>query len=101
MLRFEIKPQAGFEVLGGTSRSQAATMALSAGSSTGGPGNRHAKSDQWLYVLSGSGKATIGGREYPLSPGSLVLIERGEAHEICNDGDQPLETISIYAPPAY
>jgi len=30
-----------------------------------------------------------------------VLIERGKAHEIRNNGDQPLETISIYAPPAY
>lgn len=101
MQHFEIKPQAGFDVIGGTLRSQAATMVLSAGSSTGGPGNRHKESDQWLFVLDGSGKAIIAGREYPLSPGSLVLIEHGEAHEIRNDGDQPLETISIYAPLAY
>lgn len=101
MQRFEIKPLNGFDVLGGTPRSQAAPMAVSAGSSTGGPSNRHTESDQWLYVLVGSGSATIAGREYQRSPGSFVLIERGKVHEIRNDGDQPLETISIYAPLAY
>ncbi len=99
MQRFEIKLLNGFEVLGGSPRSQAAPMAVSAGSSTGGPSNRHTESDEWLYVLAGS--ATIAEREYQRSPGSLVLIERGKAHEIRNNGDQPLETISIYAPPAY
>ena len=35
-----------FEVVAGTERSQAATMTLSPGQSTGGPENRHPDADQ-------------------------------------------------------
>ena len=96
-----IDPPSGFEVLAGTQRSQAATMVLAPGSSTGGPDNRHASSDQWLYVVSGEGRAILDGEEHELEEGSLLLIEAGEAHEIINDGERPLKTFSIYAPPEY
>ena len=33
--------------------------------------------------------------------GTLVLIGRGETHEIRNTGDAPLKTLNIYVPPAY
>lgn len=76
-------------------------MTLSPGSSTGGPDNRHAQSDQWLYVVAGSGAAVVEGEEHKLEAGSLLLIEAGEGHEISVTGDGPLQTISIYAPPEY
>lgn len=91
----------GFEVLAGTDRSQAAAMVLAPGRSTGGPDNRHARSDQWLYVISGEGRAILDGEERALSAGDLLLIEAGEAHEIINAGERPLETLNIYAPPEY
>lgn len=91
----------GFEVLAGTERSQAAAMTLAPGRSTGGPDNRHATSDQWLYVVSGEGRAILDGEEHALNAGDLLLIEAGEAHEISNTGDHPLETLNIYAPPEY
>jgi mannose-6-phosphate isomerase-like protein (cupin superfamily) len=90
-----------FELLGGTSRSQAAAMTLAAGSSTGGADNRHAGSDQWLYVVSGSGEATIDGSRVPLEPGDLVLVAAGEAHEIRAADHDDLVTVSVYAPPEY
>ncbi|MSP12941.1 MAG: cupin domain-containing protein [Chloroflexi bacterium] len=93
--------QQDFEIIAGTSRSQAATMVLAAGESTGGLENRHAQSDQWLYVIAGKGMAVVNGREVHLRPGSLLLVEQGEAHEITNTADRPLETINIYTPPAY
>ena len=31
----------------------------------------------------------------------LVLIERGEKHEICNTGTEALKTLNFYVPPAY
>lgn len=96
-----IDPPSGFEVLAGTQRSQAATMVLAPGSSTGGPDNRHVSSDQWLYVVSGGGRAILDGEEHELEEGALLLIEAGEAHEIINDDERPLETFSIYAPPEY
>lgn len=90
-----------FNVLAGNQRSQAAEMVLDPGQSTGGPDNRHTGSDQWLYVISGEGRATIAGREHTLNAGTLVLIEQGEAHEIANTGREPLRTINFYVPPAY
>lgn len=97
-----------FEVAAETERSQAATMVLSPGQSTGGPENRH-EADQWLYVASGAGCAVVEGERHALSPGALVLIESGEAHEIRNDGgsggeddeEVPLRTVNVYAPPVY
>ncbi|HEV8354713.1 MAG TPA: cupin domain-containing protein [bacterium] len=93
--------KAFFRVVAGTSRSQAATMVLKPGQSTGGDDNVHPKQDQWLYVVSGTGQATIEGRSVALGQGSLLLIEAGETHEIRNTSRRPLVTINVYAPPAY
>lgn len=90
-----------FDVVASTGRSQAATMVLSPGQSTGGPNNAHDRSDQWLFVQSGSGVATIDGEAHRIEAGDLVLIEPGEVHEIRNDGDEPLTTVNVYAPPEY
>jgi mannose-6-phosphate isomerase-like protein (cupin superfamily) len=95
------EPRSGFHVLAGSRRSQAASMVLAPGTSTGGPNNQHPASDQWLYVLAGEGDATVKGKNVTLRAGSLLLIEAGETHEIRSTGDQPLETLNIYAPPAY
>lgn len=91
----------GFEVLLGDARSQAAAMVIEPGDAEGGPDNRHRGADQWLYVVSGSGEATIEGATCALEPGTLVLIERGEAHEIRNTGGERLATLNFYVPPAY
>ena len=91
----------GFKVLTGNRRSQAAAMTLAPGDAEGGPDNRHRGADQWLFVEAGSGAAVVNGRRHALRPGSLVLIERGERHEIRNTGRTPLRTLSVYVPPAY
>lgn len=85
---------------------QAAEMTLAAGDSTGGPDNTHRGADQWLFVVDGHGEALLGqdagDRErVSLEPGTLLVIERGEAHEIRNTGDAPLKTLNIYYPPAF
>ena len=92
---------ADFRVEVGNERSQAAVMVLEPGASEGGPDNRHRGSDQWLYVISGEGSATVAGETFMLRPGVLLLIERGEAHEIRSAGQQPLQTLNLYVPPAY
>lgn len=91
----------GFKVLMGTRRGQAAQMTLPPGGMEGGPGNRHRGADQWLYVVSGSGQAMVKGRVHRLHAGVLLLIERGERHQIRNTGRLPLKTLNFYAPPAY
>lgn len=91
----------GFRVATGNRRSQAAEMVLASGETEGGPHNRHRGSDQWLYVLDGSGVAIVKGKRRKLAPGVLILIERGETHEIRNTGPRPLRTLNLYVPPAY
>jgi mannose-6-phosphate isomerase-like protein (cupin superfamily) len=77
-------------------------MVLDPSQATGGSDNKHERSDQWLYVLAGQGRATIEGHQIEIGPGSLVLIEAGERHEIVNTShEHPLETINIYTPPEY
>lgn len=94
-----------FKPLHATQSSQAAMMTLAPGEKTqedgDRPANEHAWAEQWLYVVSGSGKARVGKRSVSLREGSLLLIEKRERHLIHNTGKQPLVTFNVYAPPAY
>ena len=90
-----------FAVLAGTARSQGAVMTLGPGESTGGPDNRHAGSDQWLFVVSGRGHAVVAGERMALESGVLLLVEAGETHEVAAGEDEPLVTWNVYAPPEY
>lgn len=101
MKKVSVRFGRGFKVLERNARSQAATMTLAPGDSEGGSDNRHRGADQWLFVESGSGVAIVNGRRYQLKAGSLILIERGERHEIRNTGRTPLRTLNVYVPPAY
>jgi len=80
---------------------QAAEMVIAPGDKEGGPDNRHAGADQWLFVVEGSGLAIVEGARRRLRRGSLLLIERGERHEIRNTGRSLLVTVNFYSPPAY
>ena len=91
----------GFRVVFGNARSQAAEMVLPPGESEGGPDNRHRGADQWLFVVAGSAQAVVNGRRRALRAGTLLLIERGETHQIRNTGRTPLRTLNVYVPPAY
>jgi len=91
----------GFRVLRGNRRSQAAEMVIPPGDAEGDPKNRHRGADQWLFVLSGRGSALLENRRHALGPGSLLLIEHGERHEIKNTGRTLLRTLNFYVPPAY
>lgn len=91
----------GFSVAMSNKRAQTATMVIAPGGCEGGPDNRHRGADQWLFVLSGTGVAVLGGRTHRIRANSLVLIERGTTHEIRNTGRTPLRTLNVYVPPAY
>lgn len=91
----------GFRVAFGNRRAQVAEMVIGTGDSEGGPDNRHRGADQWLFLLSGRGAATLNGRRVPLHEGTVLLIEKGDTHEIRNTGRAALKTLNIYVPPAY
>src|SRR5262245_13055145 len=101
MKRKKLRHGRGFHVAICNRRSQAAEMVLAAGTAEGDSKNRHRGSDQWLYVVAGTGRATVRGKRYPLEAGTLILIERGDTHEIRNTGRRPLRALNIYVPPAY
>lgn len=101
MQRHEPRFEEGFDVVTQNDRAQAAVMVLAAGDSTGGPDNAHDDADQWLFVLSGDGEAIVNGQPVPLASGTLLLIERGETHEIRNTGRAALKTLNLYVPPEY
>ena len=94
--------RADWEVLHATPTSQAAMMTIAPGEkSNEASDNEHSWAEQWLYVVSGQGVARSGKKALKLAVGSLVLIEKGEPHQIENTGTVPLVTLNIYAPPAY
>jgi mannose-6-phosphate isomerase-like protein (cupin superfamily) len=101
MRRASVSYRDGFHVLAGDAHSQAASMVIAPGACEGGPDNRHAGADQWLYVESGTGEAVVNGHTYPLESGALILIQRGDTHEIRNTGRSVLRTLNFYVPPAY
>lgn len=71
------------------------------GETTGDAENVHAASDQWLFVLSGQGEATVAGERVALGKHSLLVALTGEPHEVRDTGDAPLETFNLYTPPEY
>lgn len=96
-----------FKTVVATAQAQGAMMTLtSGGASDDEPSNEHPRAEQWLYVISGSGIAKIGRsrrrlRSVRLAEGSLLVIERGELHQIRQTGRRPLRTLNFYVPPAY
>ena len=101
MKRKSLRFGKGFRVAFGNRRAQAAEMVIAPGDCEGGPDNRHRGADQWLFVVSGKGSATVNGRSAALKPGTILLIEAGDTHEIRNSGRSLLKTLSVYVPPAY
>ena len=96
-----------FDLLHQSRSAQAAMMNLRPGSTSDEAlSNEHPGSEQWLFVLSGSGEALVGKprssvRRTKISEGSLLLIEKGELHQIRNVGRKMLKTLNFYMPPAY
>jgi mannose-6-phosphate isomerase-like protein (cupin superfamily) len=94
--------RAFFTVLHTATNAQAAMMTLRPGQNTSDePVNEHPRCEQWLFVVSGTGRAVVGKSRVPLKANSLLVIEQGEPHQITNTGRSPLVTLNLYAPPAY
>ena len=95
----------GFRVAFEVRRVQCAEMVIAPGDSEGGEDNRHRGADQWLYVVEGCGVATVEvdgrRRRVRLEPGRLLVIEKGERHEVRNTGDALLRTLNFYYPPSF
>lgn len=101
MLRKHLRFGIGFRMVAEVRKAQAAEMVLAPGDCEGGADNHHRGADQWLFVLEGRGIATVEGQRVALRPGSLLVIEKGERHEVRNTGSSLLKTLNFYYPPAF
>lgn len=59
----------------------------------------HKNIDQFIRVEEGTGKATIGGREFPLDKQTAFVIPAGTPHNVINTGSGDLKLYAVYAPP--
>jgi len=55
--------------------------------------HRHGNDEELYFILSGSGRMVVDGREYRVSAGDLVLNRRGGSHGLLNDSDDSIELL--------
>ncbi|KAI1608825.1 RmlC-like cupin domain-containing protein [Exophiala viscosa] len=54
--------------------------------------------DQILTFTSGSGKATINGKDQDVKAGDLIIVPAGTQHQFINTGPTPLILYTVYSP---
>jgi quercetin dioxygenase-like cupin family protein len=59
----------------------------------------HDDQDKIYYVIEGSGRFTLGGREERLSAGEALVAGAGVEHGLVNDGTEPLHVLVVVTPP--
>src|ERR1700704_4130998 len=65
------------------------------------PLHRHAREDEYSYVVEGRMGALLGDDVLEAGPGDLVLKPRGEWHTFWNAGDDPCRILEIIAPAGF
>ncbi len=60
--------------------------------------HRHAVGDKLYYVLSGTGRISVGTEERTVSPGDLVCAPAGNDHAVHNPGPDRLALLVVMAP---
>jgi mannose-6-phosphate isomerase-like protein (cupin superfamily) len=65
------------------------------------PLHRHAREDEYSYVLEGRMGALLGDDVLEAGPGELVLKPRGEWHTFWNAGEDPCRILEIIAPAGF
>jgi len=61
----------------------------------------HRKVEETFYFVKGTPKMIVNDQEYRVRQGDAFRIEPGEAHNIINDTDEPIDAVfikHIYAP---
>jgi len=65
------------------------------------PLHRHAREDEYSYVLEGRMGALLGDDELIAGPGDLVFKPRGQWHTFWNAGDEPARILEIISPAGF
>jgi len=59
----------------------------------GTPLHRHAKDDEWFYVIEGRAKFVVDGKETVVGPGGFVFAPKGSVHAFVNVGTTPTRMV--------
>jgi mannose-6-phosphate isomerase-like protein (cupin superfamily) len=65
------------------------------------PLHRHAREDEYSYVLEGSMGALLGEEVLIAGPGDLVFKPRNQWHTFWNAGDEPTRILEIISPAGF
>ena len=63
--------------------------------------HRHLLADEIIFVHTGTGVASLDGRESPLRPGSTVYIPREVTVKVVNTGAEPLGIAFVFSRPGF
>jgi mannose-6-phosphate isomerase-like protein (cupin superfamily) len=61
----------------------------------------HQREDETISIRMGSGIATLGEREFPVSTGAVIYVPQGVWHGLRNNGTETLGMSAVYAPPGF
>lgn len=61
----------------------------------------HQREDEIIFIRMGSGIATLGDRDVPVSAGATVYVPQGVWHGLRNNGKETLGMSAIYSPPGF
>lgn len=62
------------------------------------PAHSHPKSEELIYIITGSGKVMIEGEVGDVKAGSAILFEQGKVHMLKNTSDVEMKVICFFAP---
>ena len=62
------------------------------------PAHSHPRSEELIYIISGSGKVMIEQEVGDVRAGSAILFEQGKIHMLKNTGEVEMKVICFFAP---
>lgn len=77
-------------------KSQLVVMDIPAGGEIGK--EKHPHVEQTIFILSGTAKVTLDGKETEMGAGDVVVVTPGVKHNLINTGTDSLKIYTIYAP---
>ena len=60
--------------------------------------HHHRELEEIYYILSGSGRMTVGEESNEVAAGDAVYVPRGHRHTLENTGDQPIRLLVVCGP---
>ncbi len=65
------------------------------------PVHKHLNEDELIFIHRGSGQYSLGGNQYAVSEGAVVIVPKGVWHGLQNTGKENLEMRFAYTPSGF